>query len=81
MEDKNIFIKFIEALWRFFGFHWLSHKLQNNQGRVVSWHDGNSVYIGFKCTVCNEIDKKTICVANDIIDRDINQYMKETKDE
>ena len=40
--------------------HKVSHITKTNHGRVVSWHNKDICYVGFMCTKCGQIDKKTI---------------------
>lgn len=41
-------------------FHWLSHKMGNNYGHVVTWEEDNHIWLGFECDTCRTIDPKTI---------------------
>lgn len=40
--------------------HWLSHLTGRNEGKVVTWSDGELIYVGFECSGCGIIDKSSI---------------------
>jgi hypothetical protein len=35
-------------------FHWLSHIFKRNEGKVITWLEGDQIYVGFKCS-CGKI--------------------------
>ena len=40
--------------------HWFSHKFGWNYGRVVTFEDGEFIYVAFECDSCKKIDEKSI---------------------
>ena len=40
--------------------HRLSHLFKTNSGKVATWQDDDFIYVGFECSVCKQIDPKTI---------------------
>lgn len=51
MYKMNLFSKLL---------HKISHISGQNSGKIVSWHDQGTVYIGFLCDGCGKIDQNTI---------------------
>lgn len=41
-------------------FHSISHFLKQNAGKVVTWQEGGSVYVGFECSGCKVVDPESI---------------------
>jgi hypothetical protein len=40
--------------------HWIEHKTKRNTGKIVSWSDGEYIYVGFECDSCGIIDPTSI---------------------
>lgn len=38
--------------------HWLAHLFGWNYGRVETWHEGQHVMAGFRCSVCGKLSGK-----------------------
>jgi len=44
--------------------HWLSHLFRNEEGKVVTWREGDKIFVGFECSTCKVIDPKSIMCCN-----------------
>lgn len=51
MHKMNLFSNLLHKI-----SHWTGH----NSGRVVSWHDGGTIRVGFMCAGCGAVDPKSV---------------------
>jgi hypothetical protein len=40
-------------------FHWFSHLLGTNSGKVATWQEDGYIHVGFECE-CGKIDPKSV---------------------
>lgn len=36
-------------------FHWLTHLFKMNTGFVETWHEGDKLMVGFRCSKCGKL--------------------------